>query len=214
MRMFHLMDRSKWQREKTFSHFWAADIAYTITKDLDVTELLAWCKSEKQSFFAAVCYLMLSEMEQQQAFCLDLDEKGQLGYWDQLAAEYTVMDPKTKEMDSLSLAKGRSFLQFASNMQRQKEDFFDRQIRPVQQRGVVLFSCVPWFSFTSLTMHSRDNHLFLRPMVCWGQWEMRQGRAWMPLALTIHHAAADGYHCGLFFQGLAAACLHPDAVLQ
>ena len=36
----------------------------------------------------------------------------------------------------------------------------------------------------------------------------------MPLTLQIHHAVADGYHCGLFFRDVEEMLRRPELFLK
>lgn len=63
-------------------------------------------------------------------------------------------------------------------------------------------SCVPWVSFTHFAVYSFENKPYYFPSVEAGQFVQKNGRTIMPLSLTCHHAATDGYHIKCFLENL------------
>lgn len=57
-------------------------------------------------------------------------------------------------------------------------------------------SSLPWTSFTGFTLSFEDARDHLAPNVTIGRFVERNRETLMPLALQIHHAAADGFHVG------------------
>ncbi|WP_420707007.1 CatA-like O-acetyltransferase [Streptomyces sp. NRRL F-2664] len=53
-------------------------------------------------------------------------------------------------------------------------------------------SSVPWASFTGFNIGSGWDHL--APIFTLGRYTERDGRVLLPLAVQVHHAAADGFH--------------------
>ena len=56
--------------------------------------------------------------------------------------------------------------------------------------------------FTHFAVHSYQNQPYYFPSVEAGKLFERDGRTWMPLSLTCHHAATDGYHIRRFLDTL------------
>ena len=63
-------------------------------------------------------------------------------------------------------------------------------------------SCIPWVSFEHFAVHSYENKPYYFPSVEAGKFTEKDGRILMPLSLTCHHAATDGYHVSLFLKSL------------
>ena len=59
-------------------------------------------------------------------------------------------------------------------------------------------SCVPWISFRHFAVHTDMSKPYYFPSVEAGRFEEREGRLMMPLSITCHHAAADGWHVQQF----------------
>jgi chloramphenicol O-acetyltransferase type A len=55
-------------------------------------------------------------------------------------------------------------------------------------------SSLPWASFTGFTLQIEGGLRHLAPIFTLGRYVEREGRTLLPLAIQIHHAAADGFH--------------------
>ena len=55
-------------------------------------------------------------------------------------------------------------------------------------------SCVPWLSFTSFALIPASESTYLFPITTFGKYFEQGDRLLLPLAVSVHHAAADGYH--------------------
>ena len=66
-------------------------------------------------------------------------------------------------------------------------------------------SCVPWVRFEHFAVHSYGNKPYYFPSVEAGKFFEKDGRTLMPLSITCHHAATDGYHVSRFLDDLQTA---------
>lgn len=58
--------------------------------------------------------------------------------------------------------------------------------------------CIPWVSFRSFSVHSYENKRYYFPSIDAGKTYASGERLLLPLSITCHHAAADGYHVKRF----------------
>ena len=63
-------------------------------------------------------------------------------------------------------------------------------------------SRIPWISFQHFAVHSYENKLYYFPSVEAGKFFPQQDQILMPLSITCHHAASDGYHMKCFLDTL------------
>ena len=68
-------------------------------------------------------------------------------------------------------------------------------------------SCVPWINYSSCDLHVYDSGSYLAPVITWGKYTEKNGKHEMPLTMQIHHAVADGFHIGRFFNDIRSAIL-------
>ena len=59
-------------------------------------------------------------------------------------------------------------------------------------------------SFQHFAVHSYGLKDYFFPSVEAGKFVFRDGRCFLPLSLTCHHAATDGYHVAQFLERLQA----------
>ncbi|MCI6374119.1 MAG: CatA-like O-acetyltransferase [Clostridiales bacterium] len=74
-------------------------------------------------------------------------------------------------------------------------------------------SCLPWVSFDHFAVHSYGASPYYFPSVEAGRFIEENGRTLLPLSVTCHHAATDGWHVRLFLEELQALMDSFEAVL-
>ena len=62
-------------------------------------------------------------------------------------------------------------------------------------------SCLPWISFQHFSVHSENSEYYF-PSVEAGKFIETDGKILLPLSVTCHHAATDGYHIHTFLKSL------------
>ena len=65
-------------------------------------------------------------------------------------------------------------------------------------------SSLPWTSFTGFTLQIDGGTSHLLPIFTLGRYVEREGRTLLPIAVQIHHAAADGFHTARLLGDLEA----------
>jgi chloramphenicol O-acetyltransferase type A len=73
-----------------------------------------------------------------------------------------------------------------------------------------IISCVPWFSFNSVSMQLQNAENYYAPIFEAGKFTEMNGTITMPLSITVNHAAIDGYHIKLFLEDLQWLMDHPE----
>ena len=61
-------------------------------------------------------------------------------------------------------------------------------------------SRIPWISFQHFAVHSYENKPYYFPSVEAGKFFPQQDQILMPLSITCHHAATDGWHVQQFLE--------------
>ena len=144
---------------------------------------------------------------------MGLDPQGRPGFYDLVHPEYTVLDRRSHNMASLNTEYDRDFAAFYRAMSAALDRFEADGTLTASREDSVLLSCVPWFSYTGLSFQMKSSLNFLRPMFVWGRYQARQDDLILPFTLQVHHGAADGYHCHLFFQTLEQILAEPEPFL-
>lgn len=71
-------------------------------------------------------------------------------------------------------------------------------------------SSLPWTSFTAFDLHIKSGWDHFLPMFTLGRHVQRDGRTLLPLAVQVHHAAADGFQVARLINDLRDLVSEPD----
>ena len=185
-----------------------APTGYSLTVELDVTALRQILKQHGLKFYPAYLWLVTKNLSDDPAFRL-AKQGEQLGVYDSLTPLYAVFHEDDRTFSLMWTeysADFGTFLQaYLENRQR-----FGAQHGILAQAGMLppanayTVSCVPWISFRHFSVHSYENKPYYFPSVEAGRFYRQNGRTLLPLSITCHHAAADGYHVKCFLEDLQA----------
>ncbi len=211
--MFSPIDLERWDRRAIFEEFLGLDCSFALTRELTITRFHSYVKARGLRFYPSLVWAVVTAVNQHKEFRMGLDPQGRPGFYDLVHAEYTVLDRRSHNMASLNTEYDRDFSAFYRAMSAALDRFEADETLTASREDSVLLSCVPWFSYTGLSFQMKSSLNFLRPMFVWGRFQERQGNIILPFTFQVHHGAADGYHCHLFFQSLEQILAEPDHFL-
>lgn len=207
---FTPVDPASWERREQFRYFSKmAPTGYSLTAEIDVTRLRQTQKEAGLRFYPVYLYLVTRELSRDPAFTL-AERDGVLGHYDSLTPLYAVFHEDDKTFSLLWTEWRDSFAAF------NREYLFDRERYagvhgilakkdPLPPPDAYTVSCVPWVSFSSFSVMSYENKPYYFPSVEAGKFTERAGRTFLPLSLTCHHAATDGWHVKSFLERFQSA---------
>ena len=70
------------------------------------------------------------------------------------------------------------------------------------------FSVIPWLHFKGLQHARRIGQQDSIPKIAFGKYQKEGDSLMMPVNVEVHHALADGYHAGLFFDKFQDNLIH------
>ena len=205
--MFTPIDLNTWPRGQMFYYFSRmAPTGYSLTVTLDVTVLHKTVKRAGVKFFPAYLWLVTKCLNEQVEFKCAIRE-GQLGYYDALVPLYAVMHPDDHTISLMWTEYHDSFPVFYRRYLENQRLFGGQhgvlaQPQTPPPDNAYTVSCLPWVSFDHFAVHSYENKPYFFPSVEAGRFTEKDGRLMMPLSMTCHHAATDGYHIHLFLEHL------------
>jgi chloramphenicol O-acetyltransferase type A len=71
-------------------------------------------------------------------------------------------------------------------------------------------SAIPWIEFKHFAIHGYENKPYYFPTLEAGKFHESNGRLLMPLSITVHHAATDGWHVKNFLEELQHEMDNPE----
>lgn len=206
---FTPIDFSTWDRGQIFYYFSKmAPTGYSLTVKLDVTKMKAALDSARLKFFPAYLWLVTKTLNLQTEFRI-AEKDGQIGFYEYLTPLYASFHEDNKTFSLMWTEYDDEFKAFY-------DAYILNQKRYGANHGVLAqsgtlpppnaytVSCVPWISFQHFSVHSNVNTPYFFPSVEAGKFTTENNRLMMPLSITCHHAAIDGYHVSRFLETLQA----------
>lgn len=213
---FNVIDLNTWDRKERFNHFFNnAKCTYSITVNIDITNLYNYTKTNKLRFYPTFTWVVSKVINNYKEFKMAFDEKGRLGFFDEIGPSYSVLNNKTKVTSDLYTSFNSVFANFYMDMENNSNKYKeDANFTTKFQNNFFIVSCLPWFSYTSFNVNNEGSTPFLFPMVTWGKFFKEDNKIIMPVTIQVHHAVADGYHCSLFFSDVKEISLNPEKYLK
>ena len=204
---FTPIDLRAWPRGETFYYFAKmAPIGYSLTVEPDVTHLRAALRSKRYKFFPAYLWLVTKCLNEQMEFRL-AEADGQLGCYNVLTPFYAHFHEDDHTFPLLWTEYDDDFAAFhtaylADKARHGAHHGILGKAGEVPPPNAYTVSCVPWVSFRHFAVHSYERKDYYFPSVEAGSFYEKDGRLLLPLSLTVHHAAADGWHVSRFLERL------------
>lgn len=215
---FTPIDLRSWPRGQMFYYFAKmAPTGYSMTVNVDVTELRASLKSAGIKFFPAYLWLVTKNLNEQIEFRV-AEKDGVVGYYDSLTPLYASFHEDDHTFSLMWTEYTDSFPDFYRAYLENQRRFGEvhgvlSQPQTPPPANAYTVSCIPWVSFEHFAVHSYENKPYYFPSIEAGKFIERDGRVLMPLSLTCHHATTDGYHIEKFLEGLRSDMQHFEQYL-
>ena len=200
-------DFSTWERGEVFYYFSKmAPTGYSLTVDIDVTAMRTVLKEKGLKFFPAYLWLVTRTLNMQKEF-RTAEKDGQVGCYDSLTPLYARFHDDTKTFSLMWTEYDDDFMTFYKEYINNQKNFADSK-GVLAQKGMLppenayTVSSIPWVSFKHFAVHSYENKPYYFPSVEAGRFYEKDGSTFMPLSLTCHHAATDGWHINIFLETL------------
>jgi len=192
------IDPRSWSRREHFEHYRnVVPCTYSLTVDLDVTRLAAALRQSDRKTYPTQTWAIASVVNRHEEFRLSVTSPGDPEVWEVVHPSFTVFNAERETFSSVWVRFDEDFARFHAQAldvvdeHRNATAMFPQAGRPANLFDI---SSLPWASFTGFTLDIAGGHDHFAPIFTLGRY-MRQGdRVLLPLAVQIHHAAADGFH--------------------
>jgi chloramphenicol O-acetyltransferase type A len=208
------IDVDSWARREHFEHFLrAVPCTYSITAELDATAFVDAVRRAGRKTYVAQIWALAAVVNRHDEFRMCLTDDGRPAVWPVVHPSFTVFNPDAETFASVWAPFDPDFATFHAAAarvlaeQRGATAFFPQSTQPPNTFDV---SSLPWVSFTGFTLNIRNAWEHLAPIVTLGRYVDRGGRPHLPVALQVHHAAADGFHTSRLLTELQELLAEPD----
>ncbi len=192
------IDLGTWPRRQHFAHYRRrVPCAYAMTVEVDVTAFAAALRRSPRKSYLAQIWALATVVNRHEEFRMCLTASGDPAVWPVVHPAFTVFNPARETFACVWAPYDPDFGRFHDTAapllaeHSRATDFFPQGEPPPDTFDV---SSLPWASFTGFTLDIRDNGDHLAPIFTLGRYTARDTRLLLPLAVQIHHAAADGFH--------------------
>ena len=205
--VFTPIDLQSWPRGQMFYYFSKmAPTGYSMTMNVDVTELRQFLKRANIKFFPVYLWLTTKNLNRQTEFKV-AEKDGVVGYYDTLTPLYAALHEDDHTFSLMWTEYKECFSDFYQTYLANKEQFGNvhgvlSQPQTPPPANAYTVSCIPWVSFSHFCVHSYENNPYYFPSIEAGKFFEQDGRVYMPLSITCHHAATDGYHISRFLESM------------
>jgi chloramphenicol O-acetyltransferase type A len=201
--MKQLIDLATWNRREHFAFFGSFEEPFFgLVAPVCCTGAQAAAKAQGVSFFLYYLYHAVQAANEVPEFRTRI-EGGQVYQYDRVhasatlgRADHTFAFSFIEQHDELT-----DFVAAATAEMEAVQASTGLRLSPTTARADVLHcSAIPWVRFSGLTHARSFTHPDSCPKISFGQLYEESGATWMPVAVNVHHALADGYHVGQFLQ--------------
>lgn len=197
------VDIAAWDRKEIYDLFSACDHPfYSVSFELDVTNLYAHTHESGLSFYYSLCYLMTRAMEEVEAFRMRIRD-GRIDIVDELIPSCTDLVPGSDAFVIVTLPHGGDMAEFCRQAKEKAAGqmyLFDREMEKLDT--LVYFSCLPWFPVTGFVTERNLEIDDSIPRVTWGKFRKESGRVTLNITFDLNHRLIDGIHIGKLYQML------------
>lgn len=198
-----------WARKEHFHVFKNyAQNAFSMTVEIDITEFLAFVKMNNYKFYPAMIHQVATIFNRYPEFRMAMKEDDLIVY-DQVNPSYTIAHPEQESFSSIWSEYKNDMAEFLLEYEQDTEKYGDNlSYFPKEHTpdNIFYISALPWVSFMSFSMQFASLQNLFTPIVTLGKYFKRDDRTYLPVAIQLHHAIADGFHAGRFFEDLQMSC--------
>ena len=210
----HAIDLDTCARRQHFEYYRTrVECKYAVTVDVDVTEMVAALRESSYKSYLAQIWAISSVVNRHAEFRMTLVDEKTSATWDIVHPAFTVFNAESETFASVWSPFHADFPTFhanAADVLTEHRNTTSFQPQPDVPDNTFDISSVPWVSFTGFSLHMRDGWKHLLPILTLGRYREVQGQTTMPLAMQIHHAAADGFHTARLIQELQELSTNPS----
>ncbi len=190
---FQKIDIESWDRKEYFVHYLSAvPCTYSMTVKLDITSLV----TSGKKLYPAMLYLLTKTVNRHREFRTAFNEKGELGYYDQMIPCYTVFHKDTELFSTLWTPCSDDYALFCKAYREDLEQYGSIN-RMAPKPGIppnhFNVSMIPWESFDGFHLNLQKGYDYLLPIFTMGRYSEENGKYILPLSIQVHHAVCDGY---------------------
>lgn len=196
------IDPNTWSRREIFDFFSKiSNPFYSVTFNVDVTEVYAYAKRSGLSFYYALVYLVTKAVNSVEAFRYGIVD-GELVLFDERSPSFTDLKKGSESFHIVTMPCEGNIAEFCQDAKRRSAEQTTFLSTDKESADLIYFSCLPWVELTALTNERDFDPDDAIPRISWGKFHERDGRKILGMSLELNHRFTDGMHIGKFADAL------------
>ncbi len=199
---FTPIDMESYPRKQHYYYYLNKNnITYSLTAQLNVCEFVKKLKERGKKFYLSTICLVTQAANSLPEFRMGIGENDEPGYYDYVDPSYLIFHKENSTFSFCTSEYSENFEEMYARLNEDAQKFandyrlFTKHV-PVNH---IDLSCLPWIQYTEMNVNAPANVKNFYPFVAWGSYG---NNFLLPVSVQVSHAAADGYHVGMFFQKL------------
>ena len=197
------IDLTSYPRRRHFEYFSSLPYPYVgVTNNVDVTELVRFCKDQKYSFYLVFMHAAALAADGIAALCQRIRNRGIIEYSECPTSHIELLDDGTYCYCTLRHHMPLDeYIPYAENARTQCR--LNGSIEEDSQAESLYFiSTLPWLHYTALIQPVACGEES-NPRITWGRFQKDYaGRDQLPVTILAHHGLVDGIHIARFYENL------------
>lgn len=196
------IDPNTWSRREIFDFFSKiSNPFYSVTFNIDVTEVYAYAKRSGLSFYYALVYLVTKAVNSVEAFRYGIVD-GELVLFDERSPSFTDLKKGSESFHIVTMPCEGDIADFCQEAKCRSAEQTTFLSTDKESADLIYFSCLPWIELTALTNERDFDPDDAIPRISWGKYHERDGRKILGMSLELNHRITDGVHMGKFAEAL------------
>ncbi len=199
---YRIIDMNAYVRRDHFNYFRSLAYPYVgLTVDVDVTELLDFCRKQGCSFYLTFMHATALAADQVPELRQRIHGDGIVEY-DECPTSHTEL----LEDGTYCYCTLHHHMDFSDYLKKAEEKRVECKNNGIVEdedvESMYFISSLPWLHYTSLIQPVAGGEES-NPRITWGKYERNvEGRYMMPVSVLVHHALVDGVHIAAFYDSL------------
>lgn len=202
------IDFSTWHRQEHFCIYRKIDCQFSLTIELDVSNVVAFYKAKNYKFYPVMIHLISQAVNELSAFKMFWKDDA-LIEWDQVHPAYTVFHPEIETFSSLWTeyhASLSNFMEAFTDDALQYQKNTTLSAKPNLPDNHFNISSLPWISFKGFNLKFSEVKDYFAPIFTIGKFYEIDGKVLLSIAVQVHHAVCDGFHVAKLLKILQDKC--------
>ncbi|MBQ4427272.1 MAG: hypothetical protein II881_05920 [Oscillospiraceae bacterium] len=209
---FTPIDRMSWARESLFRLYTEVFTTthFSSSVRLDVTNTVKMAKREGKKLVPAILYCFSREISKRDELRV-AERNGVLGRWNIMHPVYPVLnDDGNFTFHTVCYTENYAEFYAAYIAEAERNRAARGAYADSAPENGFIISVMPYFDFESFGFSFKNAKGYYTPIVSVGKYRDENGRLTLPAAVTVNHAAADGYHIASLFDGVGRLLAEPE----